>query len=60
MNDPSTRQRPLFHDGPDWLQLQGEIRNRIVDQLAEMCLEILTAGTSDRPDSEERDDATED
>lgn len=35
------RQRPLFHDSPDWDQLGSEVRAQVVWQLAEMCLEIL-------------------
>ncbi len=51
------RQRPLFHDGPDWWQLNSHVREQLVDHLADMCLEIADVHASpQRKDQEQSDD----
>ena len=50
------RQRPLFHDGPDWWQLNSDVREQLVDHLAGMCLEIVNTTYLEEKDQEQSDD----
>lgn len=45
MKKQVTRQRPLFHDGPDWQQLDEQLRRQLVQRLADICQAIV----SERP-----------
>ena len=40
-NHVTRRQRPLFHDGPDWQQLDKELRRQLVARLANICHRIV-------------------
>ncbi len=43
MKDKSPRrQRPLFHDGPRWQQLDEPLRQQLVGRLADICHGIVT------------------
>lgn len=61
-NPRMARQRPLFYEGPDWCQFDGDVRVQLVERLAALCLEILNEHTPDQPenDQEQRRDCAED
>ena len=42
------RQRPLFHDGPDWPQLDETLRQQLVQRLADICY-FLVCDESSQP-----------
>lgn len=52
------RQRLLFHDGPDWCQLHSDVREQVLEHLAEMCLAIVKGHEPHSPqkDQESSDD----
>ena len=50
------RQRPLFHDGPDWWQLNSDVREQLVAHLAEMCFEIVNGHPNEFEKDQERSD----
>lgn len=59
MSHPTiARQRPLLHEGPDWWQLDSDVREQLVDHLADMCLAIVNGHASHSPekDQEQSDD----
>lgn len=35
--DSTRRQRPLFHDGPDWQRLDQQLQHQLVWRLADIC-----------------------
>ncbi len=38
MKTPLTRrQRRLFHEGPDWQQLDEQLRRQLIERLADIC-----------------------
>jgi hypothetical protein len=37
----SRRQRPLFHEGPVWQQLDESLQRQVIGQLAELCQFIV-------------------
>ena len=50
------RQRPLFHEGPDWRQLNNRVREQLVDHLADMCVEIANAHAFPQSKDQEQSD----
>lgn len=48
-NSITRRQRPLFNDGPDWQQLDAKLRQQLVQQLANICHDIVTEPSSTAP-----------
>jgi hypothetical protein len=43
MKDDSTRrQRPLFHDGPDWQRLDQQLQHQLVGRLTDICHGIVS------------------
>ena len=56
----SSRQRPLFHDGPSWHQLDEEIRQQVVERLAAVCHGILTGPAYPAINQQEQSDAERD
>lgn len=39
--ETSRRQRPLFHEGPVWQQLDESLQRQLVGRLAELCHRIV-------------------
>ena len=57
------RQRPLFHDGPAWWQLNKDVYQQVVRLFGDMCLDIVKGRmSSDEPqnEQEQRDDSGKD
>jgi len=40
--DSTRRQRPLFHDGPDWQRLDQQLQHQLVGRLADICHGIVS------------------
>lgn len=40
-SEPTPRQRPLFHDGPRWQQLDEQLQQQLVKRLAGICHGIV-------------------
>jgi hypothetical protein len=61
-NHVTRRQRPLFHDGPDWQQLDKELRRQLVARLANICHCIVGGLPSHQSpiEQEQSDDARKD
>ncbi len=60
-NFVTRRQRPLFHDGPDWQQLDKELRRQLIGRLSEICHCIVGGLPSPSPcEQEQPDDARKD
>ena len=45
-------QRPLFAEWPAWQQLPEEIRQRVEQLLATMCLEVIQSNNDQEPSDE--------
>jgi hypothetical protein len=59
----AARQRPLFHDGPAWWELNKDARQQVVRLFGDMCLEIVKERmSSDEPqnEQEQRNDSGKD
>lgn len=59
----AARQRPLFHDGPAWWQLNKDVGQQVVRFFGDMCLEIVKGRMSpEEPpkEQEQRDDSGKD
>jgi hypothetical protein len=56
------RQRPLFHDGPDWQQLDVQLRRQLIERLANICHCIVGELPSHQSpcEQEQPDDARKD
>ena len=60
-NDSTRRQRPLFHDGPDWQQLDQQLRQQLVGRLADICHCIVSepvgplSSKQEQPDDDRKD-----
>ena len=53
MNHESTgRQRPLFHTGPRWQQLDEQLQEQLVVRLAEIC-HVIVATLVDQEESDD-------
>ncbi len=48
-NSTTRRQRPLFHDGPDWQQLDETLRLQLVQRLADLFQNIVSEPSSHPP-----------
>ena len=46
-------QRPLFAESPAWQQLPVEVRQRVEQLLASMCLEVNQSNNNDQEKSDE-------
>jgi hypothetical protein len=59
--DSIPRQRPLFHDGPDWQQLDQQLQHQLVGRLADICHGIvrmpvnLAINDQEQPDDDRQD-----
>lgn len=51
--DTSQRQRPLFHEGPVWQQLDPPLQQQLVGGLSEMCYLIVAKAASPSIDQQE-------
>jgi hypothetical protein len=40
--DSTQRQRPLFHEGPDWQRLDEQLQHQLVGRLAAICHAIVS------------------
>jgi hypothetical protein len=59
--ESSRRQRPLFHDGPDWQQLDEQLQQQLVGRLADICHAIVaTPAPSSTNQQEQPDDNRKD
>jgi hypothetical protein len=48
------RQRPLFHEGPDWQQLDEQLRQQLVQGLADICYGIVCEPVNASPYEQEQ------
>lgn len=55
-NRSSSRQRPLFHEGPSWHQLDEQIQQQLVERLAAVCHGILAGPAYPTNDQQEQTD----
>jgi len=56
-NHTSSRQRPLFHEGPSWHQLDEQVQRQVVERLAAVCYGILTGPAYLAINPQEQNDA---
>jgi len=60
-SESSPRQRPLFHDGPRWQQLDEQLQQQLVGRLAELCHGIVATpvhaviNQQEQPDDNRKD-----
>ena len=40
--ESSQRQRPLFHEGPVWQQLDQRLRQQLIRRLADICYLVVS------------------
>ncbi len=59
-NRSSSRQRPLFHEGPCWDQLHEQIQQQVVERLAAVCHGILTGPVEPAITQQEQTDVERD
>lgn len=52
----SRRQRPLFHEGPVWQQLDEPLQQQLMERLADICYFIVAAAQPSTNQQEESDD----
>lgn len=52
----SRRQRPLFHDGPVWQQLDEPLQQQLMERLADICYFIVASSQPSTNQQEESDD----
>lgn len=52
----SRRQRPLFHDGPVWQQLDEPLQQQLMERLADICYFIVASAQPSTNQQEESDD----
>lgn len=51
-----TSQRPLFHDGPIWQQLDEPLQQQLRERLADICYFIVAPAQPSTNQQEESDD----
>jgi hypothetical protein len=54
--ETSQRQRPLFHEGPAWQQLDEPLQQQLVQQLAAICHCIASSQRATDPPSTNREE----
>lgn len=56
--ESSQRQRPLFHEGPVWQQLDQRLRQQLVWRLADVCYLVVSSNqpSSDQEELHDRND----
>ena len=54
--ESSRRQRPLFHDGPLWQQLDEQLQQQLVGRLADVCHGIVAAPVDPSTNQQEQAD----
>jgi hypothetical protein len=52
----SPRQRPLFHDGPRWQQLDEQLQQQLVGRLADVCHGLVATPTQRAINQQEQSD----
>jgi hypothetical protein len=52
----SRGQRPLFHEGPVWQQLDEPLQQQLIEQLADICYFIVASAQASTNQQEESDD----
>lgn len=54
--ETSQRQRPLFHEGPVWQQLDQPLQQQLVGKLSDMCYLIVANAAAPATDQQEEPD----
>ena len=54
--ETSSRQRPLFHDGPRWQQLEEQLQQQLIGRLADICHGIVATPVHPAINQQEQSD----